>query len=150
NSLACGAAKAAISASFCTDSTLPLFAVTAMAQNEKKSFASSSTLLGGSTSESRVKLRSSAKRIAAWRRSASGAGAGAVIACRRYAVQVVLPDMEITLACCHDRVLHVQLARKLFNGAPSAVRVLDVRLGVELEELELLVSQPEEPAPAPA
>jgi len=52
--------------------------------------------------------------------------------------------MEITLACCHDRVFHAQLAREFFHGAPSGVGVLDVRFGVQLEELELLVTQPEE------
>jgi hypothetical protein len=53
------AAKAASRVSFCTARTLPEFAVTAMAAREKKSLASSSTFCGGSTSESRVKLRSS-------------------------------------------------------------------------------------------
>src|SRR5689334_18502819 len=137
--------KAPSSASFCTESTLPLFAVTAMAQKEKNSFASSSTFSGGRTSESRVKLRSSAYMIAAVRRSASVA-----IARRRYAVQVVLPDVEISLACCHDRVFHAELAGEFFHGAPAGIGVLDVRLGMELEELEILVRQLEEPAPASA
>jgi hypothetical protein len=50
----------ASSESLCTDTTLPAPAITAREASEKKSFASSSTLSGCSTSESRVKLRSSA------------------------------------------------------------------------------------------
>src|SRR5689334_19258311 len=96
--------KAQTSASFCTDSTRPPLAVTAMPQSEKKSLASSSTFSGASISDSRVKLRSSAYRMAAWRRSAA-----LCIARRRHAVEVVLPDVQVALARLHDRVFHPEL-----------------------------------------
>src|SRR4051812_44006559 len=131
--------------SFCTESTLPELAVTVIAQSEKNSFASSSTFSGGNTSERRVKLRSSALRIAASRRSGL-----VVITGGGYPVQVVLPDMEIPFACCHDGILHVQLACVLLHSAPSHVRVFDVRLGMQLEEFELVTRQLEQPAPAQA
>src|SRR5438093_13467421 len=127
--------------SFCTERTLPALAVIAMPQSEKKSFASSSTFSGASTSESRVKLRSSAFRIAASRRSASF-----VIACLRNAVQVMLPHMEVAFAGGNRRILHSQLFCVLFHSAPAGVRVLDVGLGVQLEELELVVPEIEQAA----
>src|SRR5437660_1149356 len=52
--------------------------------------------------------------------------------------------------CCHDRVFHAERAREFLYGAPAGVRVLDVRLGMELEELQIVVFQPEELAPATA
>src|SRR5438128_8327603 len=144
-SLRAPVAKAPTSMSFCTESTLPALAVIVIAQSEKKSFASSSTFSGASTSESRVKLRSSALRIAASRRSALF-----VIACLRNAVQVMLPHMEVALAGSHSGVFHAPLACELFHGTPAGVRVLDVGLGVQLEELELVVPQIEQAPPAGA
>src|SRR5438105_1750700 len=138
-------ANAATSMSFCTESTLPALAVIAMPQSEKKSFASSSTFSGASTSESRVKLRSSALRIAASRRSALF-----VIACLRNAVQVMLPHMQVAFAGSDRRILHSQLFCELFHSAPAGVRVLDVGLGVQLEELELVVPEIEQAPPAGA
>src|SRR5689334_2413994 len=64
-----GELNAETSMSFCTESTLPRLAVIAMAASEKKSFAISSTLAGSSTSERRVKLRSSVLSRAASRLS---------------------------------------------------------------------------------
>src|SRR5256885_5322217 len=58
--------------------------------------------------------------------------------------------MEIALACGDDRVLHAELARELLDRAPAGVRVLDVGFGVQLEELQRLVLQAKELAPAPA
>src|SRR5256885_5169009 len=136
-------ANAATIMSFCTESTLPELAVIAIAQSEKKSFASSSTFSGASTSESRVKLRSSAFRIAASRRSASF-----VIARLRNAVQVMLPHMEVALAGGHRGIFHAQLSRELLHRAPAGVRMLDVGLGVQLEELELVVPEVEQASPA--
>src|SRR5205814_3945456 len=104
-----------------------------------------STFSGASTSESRVKLRSSALRIAASRRSALF-----VIACLRNPVQVMLPHMEVALAGSHSGVFHSQLFCELFHSAPAGVRVLDVGLGVQLEELELVVPEIEEAPPAGA
>jgi hypothetical protein len=60
NSFGAPATKAATSPSLCTESTLPVFSLIARAAREKNSLASSSTMSGCSTSESRVKLRSSA------------------------------------------------------------------------------------------
>jgi hypothetical protein len=54
------AVKTPSTESFCTARTLPLCAVIWRATSAKNSLASSMTLAGSSTSESRVKLRSSA------------------------------------------------------------------------------------------
>src|SRR6185295_12213226 len=114
-----------------------------MPQSEKKSLARSSTLSGGSISEKRVKLRSSVLRITASRRSAL-----AVIAGFCNAIEVMLPHVEVSRTRGHHRLLHMQLFCELFHSAPAGIGVLDVGLGVQLEELELVVPQVEQPAPA--
>src|SRR5260221_14419424 len=58
------------------------------------------------------------------------------IASRRNAVEIVFPDVEIALARRHRGVLHFQLPRELFDGAPTGVRVLDVGCRVQLEKLQ--------------
>src|SRR5882672_1386976 len=145
NSLRTPVAKAPTSASFCTERTLPALAVIAIAQSEKKSLASSSTFSGGSISESRAKLRSSAFRITASRRSALGDIAGLC-----HAVQIMLPTMQVALAGRDHRVFHVQLLCEFFHRAPAGVRVRDVRLGVQLEKFECLVLKIEQLTPAAA
>src|SRR5712691_27511 len=70
------------------------------------------------------------------------------IARRSDPIEVHLPDLEILLAGGDDGVLHVQLLREALDRAPARVRMLDVGRLVQLEELELAVRQPEEPAPA--
>ena len=63
------AVNAASSESFCTESSLPECSFTMRPPTEKNSFASASTLAASSTSDMRVKLRSSANSRAAGRRS---------------------------------------------------------------------------------
>ena len=69
NSSALPASNAASTESLCTETTMPSLACTAFAARAKNSFASASTRSACSTSESRVKLRSSAYMTAARRRS---------------------------------------------------------------------------------
>src|SRR5690242_6252435 len=52
-------------------------------------------------------------------------------------VEVHLPHLKIPLARRHDRLLHVQLLREAFHRAPARVRVRDVGLLVQSEELQL-------------
>src|SRR6185436_20316676 len=66
------------------------------------------------------------------------------------AVQVMLPHVQVALARDNRRVLHVELFREFLDRAPAGVGVLDVGLGMQLEELELVLAQPEQPAPAAA
>src|SRR5678815_5722700 len=69
NSTGDPASNAASTVSLCTITTMPSLACAAFAAKAKNSFASASTLSGCSTSDIRVKLRSSAYMTAARRRS---------------------------------------------------------------------------------
>src|SRR5256714_1896521 len=64
------------------------------------------------------------------------------------AVEVVLPDMEIAFAGGDRGVFHAQFPGELLYRAPAGVGMLDVGFAVQFEELELLVREAEEPAPA--
>src|SRR5688572_29926686 len=58
--------------------------------------------------------------------------------------------MQVVFARGDHRVVHVQLFREALHGLPARVAVLDVGLLVQLEEVEVLVGQLEEPPPAMA
>src|SRR6267378_3043899 len=63
-------------------------------------------------------------------------------------IEIVLPHVQVALAGLDRCVLHAQLPREFLHRAPAGVRVLDVGLGVQLEELELVPRQPEQLSPA--
>src|SRR6267143_3849017 len=63
-------------------------------------------------------------------------------------VQVQLPHLEVLLAGIDHGVFHVQLPGETLDRAPARVGMLDVRLLVQLEELELAIRQPEELPPS--
>src|SRR5467141_1433613 len=63
-------------------------------------------------------------------------------------VEIVLPHVQVALAGLDRGVLHAQLPREFLHRAPAGVRVLDVGLGVQLEELELVLREPEQLSPA--
>src|SRR6202008_586182 len=131
----------------CTESTLPVLSLKARAAREKNWFARSSTVSGCSTSDSRVKLRSSAKRMAAGRRSgfcAMGVSGGGD------AVQVMLPDVQVALARGDRGVFHASFLGDFLPRPPAGVGVLDVGLGVQLEEFQFFILQMKQiPPPAP-
>src|SRR5262249_54318781 len=54
------------------------------------------------------------------------------------AVQIHLPHLQIPLARSDHGVFHVEPLREALDRAPAGVRVRDVRLLVQLEELELV------------
>src|SRR6266550_7304033 len=70
------------------------------------------------------------------------------IAGRSDPVEIVLPHVQVALAGLDRGVLHAQLPREFLHRAPAGVRVLDVGLGVQLEELELVVREAEQLSPA--
>ena len=72
------------------------------------------------------------------------------VAGRRDAVEVLLPDQQVHPARLDHGVLHAQLGGVPADRVPAQVGVLQVGLGVEGEELELVVGQPEELRPAHA
>src|SRR5467141_2870626 len=63
-------------------------------------------------------------------------------------IEIVLPHVQVALAGLDRGVLHAQLPREFLHRAPAGVRVLDVGLGVQLEELELVVREAEQLSPA--
>src|SRR5882762_2472353 len=62
--------------------------------------------------------------------------------------EIVLPHVQVALAGLDRGVLHAQLPREFLHRAPAGVRVLDVGLAVQLEELELVLREPEQLSPA--
>src|SRR5262249_10041444 len=64
------------------------------------------------------------------------------------AVEVALPDDEVYPARLDGGVLHAEAGRVLGHRVPAEVGVLEVVLGVQAEELELIVAQPEQFPPA--
>src|SRR5437773_3630378 len=70
------------------------------------------------------------------------------IAGRTDPVEIVLPHVQVALAGLDHGVFHAQLPREFLHRAPAGVRVLDVGLGVQLEELELVVREAEQLSPA--
>src|SRR5258707_12270924 len=58
------------------------------------------------------------------------------------------PYVQVTVTGGARRVFHAQLLGEFLHGAPAGVGVLDVGLGVQLEELELLVRELEQAPPA--
>src|SRR5437867_4102515 len=70
------------------------------------------------------------------------------IAGRSDPIEVVLPHVQVALAGLDHGVFHAQLPREFLHRAPAGVRVLDVGLGVQLEELELVVRKAEQLSPA--
>src|SRR5438270_259093 len=58
--------------------------------------------------------------------------------------------MEVALTGGNYGILHAQLSREFLDCLPAGVGMLDVGLGVQLEELELVVLPPEKAAPAAA
>src|SRR5436853_5599174 len=63
-------------------------------------------------------------------------------------IEIVLPHEQVGLAGLDRGVFHAQLPREFLHRAPARVRVLDVGLGVQLEELKLVLRQPEQLPPA--
>src|SRR5437016_2592829 len=70
------------------------------------------------------------------------------IAGRSDSIEIVLPHEQVALAGLDRGVFHAQLPGEFLHRAPAGVRVLDVGLGVQLEELELVLRQPEQLPPA--
>src|SRR5262249_7115631 len=66
------------------------------------------------------------------------------------AVEVALPDDEVHAARLDHGVFHAEARRVLRHRVPAQVGVLDVCLGVQAEELEPIVGQPEQLSPANA
>src|SRR5260221_13128026 len=60
----------------------------------------------------------------------------------------MFPYVQVTLTGGDRRVFHAQLLGEFLHRAPAGVGVLDVGLGVQLEELELLVRELEQAPPA--
>src|SRR5258708_35550982 len=60
----------------------------------------------------------------------------------------MFPYVQVTLTGGDRRVFHAQLLGEFFHRAPAGVGVLDVGLGVQLEELELVVRELEQAPPA--
>src|SRR5258708_788287 len=65
-------------------------------------------------------------------------------------IEIVLPHEQVALAGLHRGVFHAQLLGEFLHRAPAGVRVLDVGLGVQLEELELVARQREQLSPGQA
>src|ERR1700704_2881213 len=63
-------------------------------------------------------------------------------------IEIVLPHEQVGLAGLDRGVFHAQLPGEFLHRAPAGVRVLDVGLGVQREELELVLRQPEQLSPA--
>src|SRR5256712_6016981 len=70
------------------------------------------------------------------------------IASRSDPIEIVLPHVQVALAGLDHGVFHAQSPREFLHRAPAGVRVLDVGLGVQLEELGLVVSEAEQLSPA--
>src|SRR5436309_2107194 len=70
------------------------------------------------------------------------------IAGRSDPIEIVLPHVQVALAGLDHGVFHAQLPREFLHRAPAGVRVLDVGLGVQLEELELVAREAEQLSPA--
>src|SRR6266568_1594055 len=66
----------------------------------------------------------------------------------RDAVEVELPDAQVDLAGFDRGVLHAVLRRELCHRLPAHIRMLDIGLLVELEEIQLRVAEVEELGPA--
>src|SRR5260221_1419741 len=60
----------------------------------------------------------------------------------------MFPYVQVTLTGGDRRVFHAQLFGEFLHRAPAGVGVLDVGLGVQLEELELVVRELEQAPPA--
>src|SRR5207302_9358283 len=63
-------------------------------------------------------------------------------------IEIVLPHEQVGLAGLDRGVFHAQLPGEFLHRAPAGVRVLDVGFGVQLEELKLVLRQPEQLPPA--
>src|SRR5438034_3832806 len=70
------------------------------------------------------------------------------IAGRSDPIEIVPPHVQVALAGLDYGVFHAQLPREFLHRAPAGVRVLDVGLGVQFEELELVVREAEQLSPA--
>src|SRR5258708_6324721 len=64
------------------------------------------------------------------------------------AVEIKLPHQKVLAAGFDDGVFHAQLAREPRDGLPAHVGMFDIGFLVELEEIELLIVELEELAPA--
>src|SRR3989442_4172715 len=70
------------------------------------------------------------------------------IAGRSDPIEVVLPHVQVALAGLDHGVFHAQVPGEFLHRAPAGVRVLDVGLAVQLEELELVARDADQRSPA--